>query len=164
MRRTERIKAASLLLSGQRANEGPPSALSQQFTPRRMRLGAARPLGVLGQGANAKQWRLFPHTSRSETRKDRGGLWERPGGGPASSERQCYSNGFSPSSVFTVSRCASQVRERRPLPPLAARFEPSQPALSRGNDQPIRSLLNSFFPLLLLLHSSLCQVRTDNSI
>ncbi|TNN58757.1 COUP transcription factor 2 [Liparis tanakae] len=44
-----------MLLSGssfnwpQRANEGPPTALSQQFTRRRMKLGAARPLGVLGQ-------------------------------------------------------------------------------------------------------------------
>lgn len=55
LRRTERIKAASLLLSGQRANEGPLSALSQQFTLRRMKLAARRPLGVLGQRANIKQ-------------------------------------------------------------------------------------------------------------
>lgn len=62
LRRTERIKAASLLLSGQRANEGPLSALSQQFTLRRMKPGARRPLGVLGQRANIKQWSIFPHT------------------------------------------------------------------------------------------------------
>lgn len=63
------IKAASLLLSGQRANEGPPSALSQQFTLRRMKLGAPRPLGVLGQRATVKQCSIFPHTYWSKWKK-----------------------------------------------------------------------------------------------
>lgn len=61
LRRTERTKAASLLLSGQGANEGPLGALSLRFTLRRMKLGSRRPLGVLGQRANIKQWRIFPH-------------------------------------------------------------------------------------------------------
>lgn len=63
LRRTERIKAASLLLNGHRANEGPLSALSQQFTPRRMKLGARCPLCVLGQRANIKQ---YTHTQAGE--------------------------------------------------------------------------------------------------
>lgn len=61
-----------MLLSGQRANEGPLSALSQQFTLRRMKLGAGRPLGVLGQRANIKQWSIFPHTYWCKERKCQG--------------------------------------------------------------------------------------------
>lgn len=67
LRRTEGIKAASLLLNGHRANEGPLSALSQQFTPRRMKLAARYPLCALGQRGNIKQYtHAHAHTHNSE--------------------------------------------------------------------------------------------------